>query len=711
MLLSLAEKLTPNIDSVLYYTNKAEILSTKINYPKGIGDSKKILGICLYRNSNNSEALKYFYQAESIYTANNLQCDLGEINFRIGEALDDLNLKDKALARYHTSIKLLEKINHKTILHSVYNAKGLYYWGENDCDSAIIFHTKALNIRKELNLPFRIGQSYNNLGVVYWNCAQLYKALENYNEALHYYNRIGNYSGMALVLNNQGIIYYGLGEYNKALEHHKRALLIGLITSNIEATAYSYGELGQSLTALKAYKSALYVLNKSTFHYSKLPRHLGVVSGKYRIANIHNTINNPAEAIKYVQEGLELAKQYNSSVYQAVGYYHLGNSYLLLNQIYSAISYLKRSEALSSSIKLFRNLEPTYLKLSESYEKLNRYREAYEYYKKYSDLKENFSINILRRSSVDFHAHYLLEKNKRELQKKEDEIKNKTETQRFSSIGMLFFFVFAFFAMILFLQKRKANEMLIRKTKELDKAYAKLEETTKELITAGDSKDKFLSILAHDLKYPFHILLGYSSILISDRGILSKNEIINITNEMLIATENAYSLLLNLLNWARAQKGELKLQKESIALRIILQNALDQVHVGAKQKKLLFVVDKSVDQLNIYADKNIIFTVLRNLLSNAVKFSSNNGIIKITAIQNNKWSEISIIDAGIGIEQEIINSIIQFGTSHKANNLNNEASSGFGLILCKDLVSMHNGILEIKSAPNKGSSFTIKLPI
>ncbi|MCX6165466.1 MAG: PAS domain-containing sensor histidine kinase [Ignavibacteriae bacterium] len=244
---------------------------------------------------------------------------------------------------------------------------------------------------------------------------------------------------------------------------------------------------------------------------------------------------------------------------------------------------------------------------------------------------------------------------------------------------------------------------------DLRKAELKLTEYSKELEELNKNKDKFFSIIAHDLRNPFTSIYGFSSVLSEEFDTLSKEEIREYINYIYIGTKNIYDLIENLLTWSRLQTGRAMVQPVKLNLFSEVQDAINILNVFTKNKriKLVNAVEKNISALG---DDNMVDSILQNLISNAIKFTKASGLVKITSKVTDNFVEISIIDNGIGMSRDEIENLFQLGKQKSKTGTSEERGTGLGLILCKEMIIRLNGQLNVESEVNVGSTFSFTLP-
>jgi len=230
-----------------------------------------------------------------------------------------------------------------------------------------------------------------------------------------------------------------------------------------------------------------------------------------------------------------------------------------------------------------------------------------------------------------------------------------------------------------------------------------------ELAQVNATKDKFFSIIAHDLKSPFQGLLGLAQILSAEFSNLTEEEKISSIDSIHKMSGNTYKLLENLLDWARLQTGLMNLNPEYFNLYAGLENTVSLLRQTAQNKKI--VLQNNTDKsLFIHADQNMLSTVVRNLVSNAVKFTNPGGTIVLDAVKTNGIIEISVSDNGTGIEKENIDKLFDVEKHVSRRGTANEQGTGLGLLLCKEMIEKHGGQIFVVSEPGKGSRFAFTIP-
>ena len=247
--------------------------------------------------------------------------------------------------------------------------------------------------------------------------------------------------------------------------------------------------------------------------------------------------------------------------------------------------------------------------------------------------------------------------------------------------------------------------------KAINKKYAdeKLALSEKKLKKLNADKDKFFSIISHDLRSPFQGLMGMSELLTETYNGLSEYEKMESISSLNDSIQNVYLLILELLEWSSIQTGRMKFAPQKTNLKDALAKVVAISEISAKNKEIT-IYDNIDENATVYADPNMIETIFRNLLANAIKFTPNNGKITISAKMQNNSILIQIKDTGIGIKKTVLKKLFKIDENYSSLGTKGEKGTGLGLILCKELVEKNGGTIWAESELDKGSSLYFELP-
>ena len=258
----------------------------------------------------------------------------------------------------------------------------------------------------------------------------------------------------------------------------------------------------------------------------------------------------------------------------------------------------------------------------------------------------------------------------------------------------------------------KTNSLQVQKNtleKLVKERTQEIEDKNKSLIAANATKDKMFSIIAHDLKNPFNSILGFSQLLDIRYDKLDDAKRKKFIKTISNSSEALYQLLENLLQWGRTQSGIIKFEPVEFSIFELVKNNIDLLDHLFTQKHIEVKVDVS-EHIKVYADKNMISTVIRNLLSNVCKFTEN-GETHISAVQKDGFVQILVQDTGIGMTQEQQDALFDVEGSYSTTGTQGETGTGLGLIVSKEFIEKNNGYISVESEIDKGTTFTILLPV
>ena len=242
------------------------------------------------------------------------------------------------------------------------------------------------------------------------------------------------------------------------------------------------------------------------------------------------------------------------------------------------------------------------------------------------------------------------------------------------------------------------------------RSMLKLSESYKKIKSLNIVKDKFISIISHDLRNPFNVLIGFSTILLQNLEDYDKTKIRKFIELMHNTSKSAHKLLENMLHWSQTQTGTLSVNPEKINIKGIIKTeiALNETKALSKNIKL---IDETADNIYIYADIDMISFVVRNLISNALKFTKKEGKVILKSKINKKHAEISVCDSGIGISEKSIKNLFNIDENFSRVGTDNEKGTGLGLIVCKEFIEKNLGEIFVSSEVGKGSEFTFTIPL
>ena len=258
--------------------------------------------------------------------------------------------------------------------------------------------------------------------------------------------------------------------------------------------------------------------------------------------------------------------------------------------------------------------------------------------------------------------------------------------------------------------KREQCLLTVTDFTERKKAEQEVKLKNEELSELNAQKDRFFSIIAHDLKSPFNSIMGFSEILVGQINENDYDGIKRYAEIILESSQRAMDLLMNLMDWTRAQTGRMEFNPEYFEIiDLIDENIL--LFDGIAAQKGITINRILPPKIPVFADKEMLNTVCRNLISNAIKFTKPEGEIFISAIEKQTEIMVSVSDNGVGISKTNIGKLFRIDQNYTTSGTNREQGTGLGLLLCKEFVEKHGGQIRVDSLEGIGSTFSFTLPL
>jgi signal transduction histidine kinase len=258
-------------------------------------------------------------------------------------------------------------------------------------------------------------------------------------------------------------------------------------------------------------------------------------------------------------------------------------------------------------------------------------------------------------------------------------------------------------------QNELLKKIVKERTADIVEQKDELQVANDKLVEINATKDKFFSIISHDLRSPFTSILGFADLLDNEYDSINDAEKREMINELNKSSQHAYDMLANLLSWARTQRGQIKISKEEVDLRKWVEKSIAPYVLSASKKEIK-IVNNLPSEILFSIDKNTFLIFIGNLVNNAIKFTPEKGRIEIKYHENSDSIELHIIDTGVGIPPESIPKLFRIDENVSTDGTSGEKGTGLGLILCKEFIEKNGGEISVKSEVGKGSEFIVTLP-
>ncbi len=413
---------------------------------------------------------------------------------------------------------------------------------------------------------------------------------------------------------------------------------------------------------------------------------------------VYNYLKDLKRAEQNMNNAVAIMQKFPDSAFTL---YHYHNVMLNYAGLYYQFAKYKEAEALAlealrymkeKNIKVNEDL--LYIVLSEVYAKMGDYKNAYKYKQLGYDYYVKDRYASQQQTLLDLEAKY-------HFQKQGAEIKQQQEVLFYQTIGI----IIGLISIIIIIRTNKSRHKALREINRLSNVQ------NNELKQLNATKDKFFSIIAHDLKNPVFSIHSFVNFIVQDFDEINREELKSNLEMLERNTKNLAQLLDNLLTWARAQSGKITFEPVELSITAIIKNSIEIAEIQARDKSIAISYDNSkCEDVQVVADTNLLITVFRNILSNAIKFTPNNGKVVIAIEEENSSVKISIADNGVGIPANKVPTLFETDRNYQSNGTNHELGTGLGLILCREFIEKNGGKIWAESEKNVGSTFHFTIP-
>lgn len=535
--------------------------------------------------------------------------------------------------------------------------------------------------------------------------------------------------------------------YEKALKQFFNAETYFIKANKKEYLGKIYSSIGASYRHTKDYE-------KSRLYFSKAIENIsdddvfGKAKALNRLGDIYRDIENIDSAFICYNESMKIANIKDTAVI-ANNYNNIGDLFMIQNKFDSSSYYYNKSLNILINTNQLSEIAENYTCLALLNLKFRKYNSAVDYitksiyflegrYKDY-ELFNSYETAILIYSQInnkDSLIKYLhkiydfekqassdrlkqniaaieLEQNIKIIERDLNNIKKQNEAQTKINNLLIVIVILVIIAGVLawrqFYNKKKENQLLIKQKEIIDSSNKKLQAAFDDIHQLNAMKDKFFSIIAHDLKNPIGSFRDITKMMYEMHDDFSDEERIEFLQLIKESSDKLYLLLENLLEWSRSQKNQLVYNPKKINLYDIVNNN-KEIHSIIAENKRISLINNVAENTFVTADIDLLSTILRNLISNAIKFTPENGKVIIKSMHKDNFVIVSVKDSGIGMTQDVIEKLFRIDVNTTTLGTSQEKGSGLGLILCKEFVEKHGGTIWVESKPNEGSTFYFTLP-
>ncbi|PKL81235.1 MAG: hypothetical protein CVV25_00380 [Ignavibacteriae bacterium HGW-Ignavibacteriae-4] len=645
----------------------------------------------LYRDVNPQSAQVYYEKALKI--AEDINYDYDYLLF-LSQRIAFLNLKlnryQKVILHSLKVVELYSIMNLEKEKISYLNYIGNSYFQMGKYEKALNYYFQELELRRKYNINPLNDDFLDQLAKVYTAMGQFDKALDYHRRALSIFENQKNLDSkskksiIAQYYLKIGLVYYMKNNYNKSLDYYNQALdLIGNANdeASLKGKSIIYNNMALNYKSLGSVEKSLDIIKKSEAIINKIGLDNYEFYTLTSFSEIYSKLNKFEEAEKYLLKAIEIAKKEENSNDEK-------NSIYLLYELYKKFN---RFESALNTYQNFKNMSDSLINL-EMTDKLVEFQTVYEMEKRNQENEALKTANRLQREKAEL------------------------ERQSFILTSLFSLLVIVVLMVLFYFRKRATNVLVVSnitiegqnaRLLELNENLRKSESTLRH---SNTTKDKFISIIAHDLKNPMHSIGFSADLMLNYFDNLNDDKKKDHLKGIYKTSNHAYDLLENLLHWAMAQSKSMNYEPDDINVGEIIKDVVD-LSFGSAENKNVGIINNINTPYKVYADRNMIETVVRNLLSNSIKFSNENGTIELSFYIVNEYAIIEIKDNGIGIPEKSLEKLFKIEEQISTPGTMKESGTGLGLLLCKEFVNINRGDIWVESIYGQGATFKFTVPM
>jgi signal transduction histidine kinase/Tfp pilus assembly protein PilF len=621
------------------------------------------------------------------------------------------------------AIDLSEELNYSYGYAYALKQMGLVYKYKSEYDSSLIYYAESLACFDSLKNDSEKARLLTRMANVHKRIGEFEKSLDEFLSALDIALTIKDSVLISAIYNNLGLLYYDLKEFDTALEYHQLNLALIKSTNlkdNISIYLMNIGIVYMAKKdyniALDYYKQALDLIPNSAKNFDKLTilHNIGVVylnTGRLKEANI------------YYQKALELEQEIGEKSLKIYTLQGIGLLLIKTGKFFEGEKYLIQSLQLAEEIGELKKQSIVASNLQKAYEDQNQFKNSLKYLKLRNELNDSILSIEKIKQITSLEQKYEAEKREHQISTLEKEqalqnlelANNELENKRKSlQRNILIVAVFIVLLLVIYYaqdnkKRKKINIILQKQNKKILNQRKEIAQQNDKLLESNSTKDKLLQIISHDLRSPLITVDSIARLIPHWIEIQDYESLEKLSHTLELSINNVLALMDDILSWALSEQGKFPNNPEYFNLGEKIQKTVDVYTPIAEMKKIEITFDYTEDVI-VFADINMLRTVIRNLLNNAVKFTPEKGEVVIKIEKNNSVAKVRIIDSGIGIAKEKKDLVFQLA-SKSGDGTKGELGRGLGLFFCKEFVTMNNGNIFIDSDTGKGTTIIFTLPL
>ncbi len=641
-----------------------------------------LIGIAYYYSNADIDSAKFYLKELYKLSTDNNYYRLGNSQLLDGSIYHRQNLYDSAEMLYNMALKTFLVAKYPKGTCACLNNLGVLARERGEYKKAGEYHFSHLRIADSLKNKYELSRAYINIGL-------LLQEQEQYDDALKYYNiargikkDLNDKPGEALLYNNIGIVYYYLGKYDNVLDNFKRALAIYRELNNIRGQAMAYFNIGEIYSGQKQdYEKALYYYKKSFDIEQAISDINGQAISLSSMGVCYSALKNYKEAIHVQQQALRMLREINTPTQIATVLKDLSKTYEKIGDNKKTLSYYKEYSLIHDSLVNKTNMQQIAL-----------LKEQYESEKKDQEILQLTSERSLQKLELESHLK---------------DIKSRNALLIVAAIFMAIITFAGYLLLKLYRQSKKLNDALNIKNNIIEQKNSQLSVMYDSIRKTSEIKELFLSNVANDLKNPLNVITNFSTQLLSSQ--IDSNQQYYL-EQVKHSSDNLLSLLNNLITYSKFNAGVLNLEKLPFSVENIVRFLQNSYEHKVAEKNITFNVKcKYGDDKIIISDQIRIIQICSIFIDSTIRKSLPGDTIECYFfIIKNDTLQITVSSNGYIISEDVLSSLL---SDLNTSALSEQTDVNLEVNIARNLVELFGGTLNIESHKNKGTTFSINIPI
>jgi len=562
----------------------------------------------------------------------------------------------------------------------------------------------ALQIAQGAHLKSREAEIFNQLGIIASVLGDSPAALKHFLEVLRVRKETGDLPGIARIQNNLGILYKNLEEYELSLEFHEKSLETKRILNDSLGIARSLNNIGEIYQQQRNTTQANKYFQESLEYMLALDFKEGLAAVYNNLGEVNKLEGNINKAIEFHSLSLDLEKEFDNKPGIGLSYLNIASLFRLIDQPKVAIDNYLESIKYFKAVNDLGGLQKAYNNLATAYAETENFKESLVYFQLHADIKDTLISIETNRQIAQLQTEFESEKQKQEIALlNENSALQLAQLEQEKSTRRLLVFILTLLviiAIILYVSnrsKRKINQILINKNKEIEEAAA--------------LKIQFLSVMSHEIRTPMNAVVGMTNLLLDENPREDQRKFLDTLS---FSSKNLLSIVNDVLDYSKAEADKIKLEVIDFRLLHLLSNIHRSFYNQAIKKGvyLKFEHDKKIPEI-LKGDPTRLTQIINNLVSNALKFTDE-GTVTVNAILEDQTKEDVIVnfqvtDTGMGIPEDKLEAIFESFIQADIETHRKFGGTGLGLTITKKLVELHNSKIKVVSTVGKGSTFSFSI--